>query len=452
MDTTANLKMPFILPSQAQKHVTHNEALKVLDAAVQLAVADRDLSAPPASPAEGDRHIVAAPGSGAWIGRDGAIAAWQDGAWTFLDPRPGWTVWVIDEALALYWTGAAWAPVAEAITTLQDLALVGIGTAADAVNPFAAKLNKALWTARPAAEGGDGSLRYTMNKEGAANELSVLMQSGYSARAEIGLLGKEDLEIRVSSDGTAWNEALSIERGTGAVAFPSGLRHAATGARIQSLVLASGGSGNPVWRSDAPRAKNPRTASVASVAGDTVTLTTPDAPLFFHDAQMAGMAYVRIWNVSKSAPGASAWVKASPADNQLRVVDAATLAGWVTGETVQIGDPTPDVVATRALAIDISPMLQATFGAVFPQGAVLARTTCQGNGIDVGLALSGTAEAGSFTVTKSNSDGKQNGGMIVVPTPTPSPISQSNLIFLREDASGASDLVLTLLHVLGVFV
>ena len=31
-DTTPNLALPFILPAQAQKHVTHNEALQRLDA------------------------------------------------------------------------------------------------------------------------------------------------------------------------------------------------------------------------------------------------------------------------------------------------------------------------------------------------------------------------------------------------------------------------------------
>ena len=31
-ETTANLALPFILPQQAQKHVTHNDALQRLDA------------------------------------------------------------------------------------------------------------------------------------------------------------------------------------------------------------------------------------------------------------------------------------------------------------------------------------------------------------------------------------------------------------------------------------
>jgi Protein of unknown function (DUF2793) len=47
MDATSNLHLPFIVAAQAQKHVTHNEALRALDAVVQLAVLDRDLAAPP---------------------------------------------------------------------------------------------------------------------------------------------------------------------------------------------------------------------------------------------------------------------------------------------------------------------------------------------------------------------------------------------------------------------
>ena len=47
MDQTTNLKLPYIMPSQAQKHVTHNEAIRALDALVQLCVLDRDLSRHP---------------------------------------------------------------------------------------------------------------------------------------------------------------------------------------------------------------------------------------------------------------------------------------------------------------------------------------------------------------------------------------------------------------------
>jgi hypothetical protein len=105
---TANLSLPCIEAAQAQKHVTHNEALRILDALVQLAVIDRDLSAPPPAPVEGDRFIVKGPGAGAWAGRDNAVAAWQDGGWQFLAPRPGFLAYVADERALALWDGAAW--------------------------------------------------------------------------------------------------------------------------------------------------------------------------------------------------------------------------------------------------------------------------------------------------------------------------------------------------------
>lgn len=108
MDTTPNLTMPYILAAQAQKHVTHNEAVRALDAIVQLAVIDRDLTAPPGGPGDGERYLVAASPTGAWAGHAGQIAAYQDGAWAFYVPRAGWRAYVVDEAILLVWSGSAW--------------------------------------------------------------------------------------------------------------------------------------------------------------------------------------------------------------------------------------------------------------------------------------------------------------------------------------------------------
>src|SRR5882672_8949984 len=138
MTDTVNLGLPCIEGSQAQKHVTHNDALRMLDTLVQLAVLDRDLTAPPSSPAEGQRWIVKATGTGAWAGHNNAIAAWQDGAWQFSPQQTGW--------------GDFFATV----TSLQNLAMLGIVTTADTTNRLAAKLNNTLFTAKTVAEGGDG--------------------------------------------------------------------------------------------------------------------------------------------------------------------------------------------------------------------------------------------------------------------------------------------------------
>jgi hypothetical protein len=109
MTDTANLGLPCIDAAQAQKHVTHNEALRLLDTLVQLAVLDRDLTAPPGSPVEGQRWIVndAAP-SGTWAGHGNDIAAWQDGGWQFSTPLPGWLAYVVDESLLIAWDGDSW--------------------------------------------------------------------------------------------------------------------------------------------------------------------------------------------------------------------------------------------------------------------------------------------------------------------------------------------------------
>jgi len=222
MSDTPSLALPLLAAGQAQKHVTHNEALHLLDAIVQLSVKDRDLTAPPGAPAEGDRYVVAAGPSGAWAGQATRIAVWQGGAWNFRIPREGWRVWVDDENALLIFDGAAWVDVGSAIKVLQNLTLLGIGTAADATNPFSAKLNKALWTAKTAAEGGDGDLRYTMSKEAAADVLSLLLQTGFSGRAEVGLIGDDDLTVKVSPDGSAWTTALVIDKTSGAARFVAG--------------------------------------------------------------------------------------------------------------------------------------------------------------------------------------------------------------------------------------
>ena len=154
-DTTTRLLLPCILAAQAQKHVTHNEALRILDGLVQLSVLDRDLTAPPGSPADGDRHIVASGGTGGWTGWDLNVALFTDGTWLRLPPRAGWRAWVENEGLLLVYDGAGW--IGTTPTDVQNLGLLGLGTTADAANPFSAKLNAALWTENGGAKLGHGS-------------------------------------------------------------------------------------------------------------------------------------------------------------------------------------------------------------------------------------------------------------------------------------------------------
>lgn len=219
MTATARLALPLIEAGQAQKHVTHNEALAALDRLVQALVIDRDLAAPPASPAEGAGYIVAASPTGAWTGQAGRIATWVSGGWTFTVPAAGLRVWLADEARLMVWTGSAWVdPVSGAIgaiSALQNLTRLGIGTTADATNPLAAKLNTMLFAALATGEGGTGDLRQTASKEAAGNTLSLLFQTAYSGRAELGLVGSDDFSLKVSADGASWTEALKLVAASG---------------------------------------------------------------------------------------------------------------------------------------------------------------------------------------------------------------------------------------------
>jgi len=217
-DATTHLLLPYILAAQAQKHVTHNEALRILDGLVQLSVLDRDLTAPPGSPTDGDRYIVGSGASGDWMGWDLNVALWTDGAWLRLPPRTGWRAWIEDENVLLVYDGSSW--IGTTPTALQNLELLGIGTTADAANPVSAKLNAALWTARTVGEGGTGDLFYTMNKEVAGGDLGLTLQTAYVTKALLGLFGSDKFRLAVSADGSSFFDGFIVDNANGIVDQP----------------------------------------------------------------------------------------------------------------------------------------------------------------------------------------------------------------------------------------
>ncbi len=216
MDETHLLKLPYILAAQSQKHVTHNEALRALDALVHLAVESMDLNAPPGSPSEGERHIVGSSPSGAWSGHTGDIAAYQDGAWAFYPPVAGWRTWVADEDALYVFNGAGWIPVSSGGGgggggSVNPVSFVGVNATADTTNRLSVASPAALFN----HEGAGHQLK--INKASAIDTGSVVFQTGFSGRAEFGLAGDDDFHVKVSADGSAWHEALVISRSSGAV-------------------------------------------------------------------------------------------------------------------------------------------------------------------------------------------------------------------------------------------
>lgn len=412
-DDTPNLTLPYLAASQAQKHVTVNESLRRLDAIVMLSLKDRDLAAPPASPAEGDRYLVAASPTGAWAGKAGAIAAFQDGAWVFLVARPGWIAFVEDEGAAIVRGAADWLVLSGGggggpITELHNLVRLGVGASADATNPFSAKLNKALWSAKPVAEGGDGDLRYTLNKETSADVLSLLFQSGWSGRAELGLVGGDDFTLRVSANGASWTTALSVNRSTGAASFPAGLA-GVTAAQI----------------TDFAEAVDDRVAALLT-AGANVTLTYNDAAntLTIAAAGGSGGGAVGKQTVWIPATAMIPRVTAGPADgwaetavNRVQVRSLDFDASTAEFAQFQIAMPKSwDEGAVSYQALWSHGAASTTFGVVWQMAAV---ALSDGDGLDAafGTAVSvtdtgGTAEklyqspmSGPLTIAGAPSEG-----------------------------------------------
>lgn len=216
MSETTHLELPLIEAAQAQKHVTHNEALLLLDQAVQLAVISRAIAAPPATPAEGDRYLVAASPTAAWVGQAGELAFWQGGVWRFMAPRTGWRLWSMAESKLFVFDGSIWRDL-QAIGELQNMTLLGVNTTADAANKLSVSSANVLFT----HTGSDQRLK--LNKNAASDTASVVFQDGFSGRAEFGIAGDDDFHVKVSADGAAWNEAVTIARATGVVSLPQGL-------------------------------------------------------------------------------------------------------------------------------------------------------------------------------------------------------------------------------------
>jgi len=214
MSTTARLLLPYIAPQQAQKQVTYNAAMAMLDQLVQPAVKSRTTAAPPGSPAEGDTYIVAPSPSGAWAGKDNRFAAWLSGSWSFTTPAEGWLAYVNDAAEIAVFKSGAWTSFVT--TGGTSLAKLGINSAADLTNRLAVGSDASLFTHA------GGSHRIAVNKASASDTASLIYEDNFSARAELGLAGDDAFHLKVSPNGTSWYEAINIAQGSGLVTLPMG--------------------------------------------------------------------------------------------------------------------------------------------------------------------------------------------------------------------------------------
>lgn len=235
---TTNFSIPELAAAQSQKHVTVNEALRVVDTAMNLNVIRADFTAPPGSPSEGDKYIPFATASGAWTGKENQVAAYINATWVFFAPVEGWRAYNQTTNELLIFDGTSW---------VAFVPSFGNGSASAPAYSFPTDADTGMY--RNAANqlgfatGGAQRLRLTntqittstgdlllnnagsnstitINKNSAANDASFQLQSGFTTTALVGALGNNDFTIKV---GTSFTTALVIDNVTGGVEIQQGL-------------------------------------------------------------------------------------------------------------------------------------------------------------------------------------------------------------------------------------
>jgi len=236
---SSRFNLPFIMPAQAQKHVTVNEAFRTLDSLIYLEFKAVGLNTPPEDPDHGAQYLIGDQPEGVWQGAAKNIAVWQDGAWAFLSPRRGWIGLNPDNKIIVY-DGIIWFEIeANAPAIGEALDSLGVNTQADQINKLSVKSDAVLFSHDDVTPG-NGDVRFVVNKASADRSATILFQDDYSARAEIGLSGNDDFTFKVSPDGAVFHDSIIIDKTNGEVSFPNtDLASSSTGGS------STGGSGTP---------------------------------------------------------------------------------------------------------------------------------------------------------------------------------------------------------------
>uniref|UniRef100_UPI00326092FA DUF2793 domain-containing protein n=1 Tax=Planktomarina temperata TaxID=1284658 RepID=UPI00326092FA len=181
---------------------------------VQLSVLSRAQTAPPANPVAGDRYILPSGATGAWAGFDDSLAHWEENAWRIIPPKEGWVAWDQNGLALLVFSQGQWTDATAA--DVERLDKLGLNTSADLTNRLAVSSDATLLT-----HDTTGGHQLKINKDQPGDTGSLLFQTGWSGRAEMGLTGSDNFEIKVSPDGSNFHQALTVDRATGAVTLPN---------------------------------------------------------------------------------------------------------------------------------------------------------------------------------------------------------------------------------------
>ena len=121
--------------------------------------------------------------------------------------RTGWRGFFAAQGQLRVFSSGEWRAIS--LDEHSALPIIGVNTSPDAVNRLAVASDASLFS-----HAGHGH-QLKVNKAAAAETGTLLFQTAWSGRAEIGLAGNDDFSIKVSGNGADWLTTLTISsRGT----------------------------------------------------------------------------------------------------------------------------------------------------------------------------------------------------------------------------------------------
>ncbi|MBX3593720.1 DUF2793 domain-containing protein [Sphingomonas sp.] len=108
MSDSPRFALPLLNAGQAQKEVSHNEAIVLIDAMLAPSAIAAGINVPPDTPEPGQCWIVGTAPTGAWAGWAEALAMWTDGGWRFVSPRLGLRITMEGNGLVAAYGDAGW--------------------------------------------------------------------------------------------------------------------------------------------------------------------------------------------------------------------------------------------------------------------------------------------------------------------------------------------------------
>ena len=210
-ESSARLNLPYIQPSQAQKHVTHNEAIRQLDNLIQMSALSDVIQTPPEINTEADCYIIPANATDGWSDRETQLAIFETHDWLYLTPKAGWLVYVASSQTLKVFNGTSW----ELAQKDEPIEFTN-GPDLSEQKKFAISTTQALWT----TDQSDSHIQI-YNKNTQAADLGFVFQTAYTTSALFGQFGNNSIRLATTTNGTSFKDALIVDPVNARVSFPN---------------------------------------------------------------------------------------------------------------------------------------------------------------------------------------------------------------------------------------